>query len=126
MHAAANLLAAALAAVGIAGCAPRPAWDPRSLGDIVPPVLERAGLDPSGALEMRFDEPVAVVEGSLLVDPPVQPPEVRASGRSIFLLVQDQVRASWGAVRPMDQPHFALPFHPVGPGLMGHGGEHLA
>ncbi len=94
MHAAANLLASALAAVAIAGCAPRPAWDPRSLGDIVPPVLERAGMDPSGALEMRFDEPVAVVEGSLLVEPPVQPPEVRASGRSILLLVRDQVRGA--------------------------------
>lgn len=94
MHAAASFLATAIAAVGVAGCTPRQAWDPRSLGDIVPPVLESAGLDATGALKMSFDEPVTVVGGSLLLDPPMPPPDVRASGTSLLLLVQDQVRGA--------------------------------
>jgi hypothetical protein len=79
----------AIAAV-LAGCVARPAWDPRALGDIVPPMLEKVGADPSGNVQMTFDEPVLLVEGSLLIAPPCGSTEARPSGTSIIVVAPAQ------------------------------------
>jgi len=89
-----GMLVALLSAAGLAGCAQRPAWDPRSLGDIVPPVFERTLVDGSGTLELRFDEPVSLVVETLLVEPPLAPPEVHAAGTSLFVAAAGQQRGA--------------------------------
>jgi hypothetical protein len=90
MHAASCLLAAASAALALQGCAPRPSWDPRSLGDISPPTLQALVCGAAGAVELRFDEPVSLVEDTLIIDPPVASAEARSSGGTLSIGVPGQ------------------------------------
>ncbi len=86
----ANIQLASVAMALMASCSGKPAWDPSVLGDLVPPVF--AGLYPVGsrAVELRFDEPVRLVEGSLLQEPPLPDEVTESSGTSLYVTTPEQ------------------------------------
>lgn len=86
----AQLLMTLTTAALLVSCAARPAWDPALLGDLAPPVLSAVLPVDTTTVELRFDEPVALVEGTLSLEtaPPVA--GARAEGVSLYVTTAPQ------------------------------------
>jgi hypothetical protein len=77
-------------AILLASCAARPEWDPRSLGDLMPPVLAYVRADGPCSVELRFDEPVQLVRETLITDPPCEVGQATSTDNSLRLATLQQ------------------------------------
>jgi len=90
MNPLALLAALSAASCALAACSAREQWDPRELGDLMPPVLAAVVPLDSRTVEARFDEPVSLVPDTLLFDPPEQAPSALSSGTSLLVTTATQ------------------------------------
>jgi len=86
----ANPLLGAVAVAFVTSCSGRPAWDPSVLGDLAPPVFAGLYTTDNTSVELRFDEPVRLVEGSLVHEPPLPEEITQSSGNSLLVTTPPQ------------------------------------